>query len=915
MGIGQILYQLLIRPLELIFEVVYGYSKVLLGNSGLSVFALSLCVNLLLLPLYNRADAIQEEEREKEKGLEHWVSHIKKTFSGNEQFMMLQTYYRQNNYKPYYVLKGLLPLLLQVPFFIAAYHFLSNLTELAGTPFGPIKNLGAPDGMLLIGGIRLNLLPILMTLINILSGSLYTKGFRLKDKLQLYAMALMFLLLLYDSPAGLVLYWTLNNLFSLLKNLLRKFPAAKRILKILLLALCLAGAVYIWLFFPGATLKKKIIFGGALLLAAGLFLLNLMGRRLPGAERIPQAGKTEGLAFLLGAGCLVLLLGLLIPSAVVRSAPGEFISLSGFYSPNRHVLNALLLAAGMFLIWPGVFYGLASKKGRWLIGLLAVCLAAAAVIDYMFFGVNLGALTPDLRYEIYPEFSRGQILLNLGVIAAVVLLLSLIWHKKCKILPPLLAALLLAFSGMGMINVVQVRGEAGSLKEIAAAAQQETMRIPLSRQGKNVVVIMLDRAIGPYFPYIIEELPQLKEQLAGFTYYPRTLSFGAHTNVAAPALYGGYEYTPEELNKRSGELLKDKHNESLKVMPVIFSRAGYDVTVVDPPYANYHDLVDLSIYDGYPGIKGYVQEWGASLEEDPFAEERDRLWPRNFFCYSVMKAAPLMLQHTLYQRGTYFEPNGVEGLNQTEESISRARGNRMHFMKAYAVLDTLAEHTQIQEGGNTFLMLTNSTAHEQQLLKAPEYEPADVVDNTGYDAAHAGRFSLNGRTLHITDYLKMAHYHVNAAALLRLGKWMDFLRQEGIYDNTRILIVADHGSAQNTLEGTMFGEDKNDDIMFYNPLLLVKDFDSRGSLITDQAFMTNADTPSLSLEGLIKDPVNPFTGAVISADKKKEPFQLVFTSHEYEIETNNGSTFLPGAWYAVTEDFLSPSGWRFLDIH
>lgn len=309
MGIGQILYQLLIRPLELIFEVVYGYSKVLLGNSGLSVFALSLCVNLLLLPLYNRADAIQEEEREKEKGLEHWVSHIKKTFSGNEQFMMLQTYYRQNNYKPYYVLKGLLPLLLQVPFFIAAYHFLSNLTELAGTPFGPIKNLGAPDGMLLIGGIRLNLLPVLMTLINILSGSLYTKGFRLKDKLQLYAMALMFLLLLYDSPAGLVLYWTLNNLFSLFKNLLRKFPAAKRILKILLLALCLAGAVYIWFFFPGATLKKKIIFGGALLLAAGLFLLNLMGRRLPGAERIPQAGKTEGLAFLLGAGCLVLLLG------------------------------------------------------------------------------------------------------------------------------------------------------------------------------------------------------------------------------------------------------------------------------------------------------------------------------------------------------------------------------------------------------------------------------------------------------------------------------------------------------------------------------------------------------------------------------------------------------------------------------
>ena len=95
--------------------IVYGYSKVLLGNSGLSIIVLSLCMNLLLLPLYNRADAIQEAEREKEKSLSRWVDHIKKTFSGDERFMLLQTYYRQNNYKPYHALKGLLPLVQEPP--------------------------------------------------------------------------------------------------------------------------------------------------------------------------------------------------------------------------------------------------------------------------------------------------------------------------------------------------------------------------------------------------------------------------------------------------------------------------------------------------------------------------------------------------------------------------------------------------------------------------------------------------------------------------------------------------------------------------------------------------------------------------------------------------------------------------------
>ncbi len=61
-----------------------------------------------------------------------------------------------------------------------------------------------------------------MTLINCIAGAVYTRGFAFKEKAQLYGMALLFLVLLYNSPAGLVLYWTLNNVFSLLKNIYYK---------------------------------------------------------------------------------------------------------------------------------------------------------------------------------------------------------------------------------------------------------------------------------------------------------------------------------------------------------------------------------------------------------------------------------------------------------------------------------------------------------------------------------------------------------------------------------------------------------------------------------------------------------------------------------------------------------------------
>ena len=61
-----------------------------------------------------------------------------------------------------------------------------------------------------------------------------------------------------------------------------------------------------------------------------------------------------------------------------------------------------------------------------------------------------------------------------------------------------------------------------------------------------------------------------------------------------------------EMNKRDQELLVDKHNESLKVMPVLFDQNDYNVTVCDAPYANYKWIPDLSIYDEYPEIDKYI---------------------------------------------------------------------------------------------------------------------------------------------------------------------------------------------------------------------------------------------------------------------------------------------------------------------
>ena len=219
---GEFLYNIIVYPIELLVEFIYVLFFKAFNNSGYAIAAISIVINILALPLYNIAEKIQIRERNIRVKLKPEIDKIKQVFKGDEQFMILSTFYRQNHYHPVYALRSSISLLIQIPFFIAAYHFLSNLNQLSRQDFLFLTNLGEPDGLLSIGSLSINLLPIVMTIINIVVGVIYTRGFPLRDKVQLYAMAGFFMILLYNSPSGLVYYWTLNNLFSLAKNIFYK---------------------------------------------------------------------------------------------------------------------------------------------------------------------------------------------------------------------------------------------------------------------------------------------------------------------------------------------------------------------------------------------------------------------------------------------------------------------------------------------------------------------------------------------------------------------------------------------------------------------------------------------------------------------------------------------------------------------
>ena len=59
-----------------------------------------------------------------------------------------------------------------------------------------------------------------MTFINLAAGYVYAKDKDVKDKATIVLIALVFLIILYNSPSSLLIYWTFNNLFSLVKNII-----------------------------------------------------------------------------------------------------------------------------------------------------------------------------------------------------------------------------------------------------------------------------------------------------------------------------------------------------------------------------------------------------------------------------------------------------------------------------------------------------------------------------------------------------------------------------------------------------------------------------------------------------------------------------------------------------------------------
>jgi YidC/Oxa1 family membrane protein insertase len=226
-----------LAPVETVLKLLLTFFNRIVHNYGVAIILLTLLVKVILFPFTKKGS----ESTLRMQALAPKIKEIQEKYKDNPQKMnqTMAEFYKKEGYNP---LSGCLPMLLQLPIFFAMYNLFNNHFDLRGAMFIPgwIPDLSVPEAvfhfenfrMPILGWTDIRLLPF----IYVGSQLLYGKVTQTPDqqgnaqmKIMLYAMPIVFFFILYDVPSGLLVYWIMSNVLTMVQQLtINKYLAQKR---------------------------------------------------------------------------------------------------------------------------------------------------------------------------------------------------------------------------------------------------------------------------------------------------------------------------------------------------------------------------------------------------------------------------------------------------------------------------------------------------------------------------------------------------------------------------------------------------------------------------------------------------------------------------------------------------------------
>lgn len=188
-----------------IFDLTANY-----GNTIIIISVFLSIVNSFLAKFFLKISA---NEKYRKKLIDEEILNLPKSISLPEKKAIVEKIKFKYSYNEFNEITHILPLIVQLPLLLAVYYFLIDYDQIIGVPFGPIEDLSKPDKLLF----GINLLPILMTILNLFSSESFNRK-SILDFIKSSFISILFFILLYNMPSSLLIFWTLNNLFLLIRT-------------------------------------------------------------------------------------------------------------------------------------------------------------------------------------------------------------------------------------------------------------------------------------------------------------------------------------------------------------------------------------------------------------------------------------------------------------------------------------------------------------------------------------------------------------------------------------------------------------------------------------------------------------------------------------------------------------------------
>ncbi len=208
-------FSIIAVPLFWILKLFYKVT----GNYGWAIVLLTIIVRIPFIPLVNKSQKSMKKMQE----IQPRMAEIREKFKKDPQRMQreMMELYKTHKVNP---VGGCLPILLQIPVFFALYKILLIAIELRSAPFMLwIKDLSAPDTLFghipstipLIGGFAIGPLPILMGITMVILQKMTPSSLDPAQNKMMMFMPVVFTFMFLNFASGLVVYWLMNNIFSI----------------------------------------------------------------------------------------------------------------------------------------------------------------------------------------------------------------------------------------------------------------------------------------------------------------------------------------------------------------------------------------------------------------------------------------------------------------------------------------------------------------------------------------------------------------------------------------------------------------------------------------------------------------------------------------------------------------------------